>query len=143
MHRSSEYFNAAAMAMQFHIQTNNDLYNNKHTYCTLSHTTLTQITSAHTGQHLLVRIAVFEYTWICKAGHRLIVKYAKMIVKCEKEKLYSGVFRVTFFTFHTPFFIFRSISCQGRHVRQKSKDFVVYFFAALIKHEIRMKFESV
>ncbi len=31
------------------------------------------------------------------------------------------------------------ISHQGRHLRKRSKDFVVYFFALLIKHEIRMK----
>ncbi len=54
----------------------------------------------------------------------------------KKRKVYRKVFRVTFFEF-----AFR-ISHQGRHSRENSKDFVVYFFAALIKHEIRMKWET-
>ncbi len=37
-------------------------------------------------------------------GYTLIAKYAK---ECEKQKVYSGVFRFTFFTFHTSFFAFR------------------------------------
>ncbi len=44
--------------------------------------------------------------------------------------------------FCTTFFAFCSISRQGWHLCKKSKDFVVYFFAALIKHEIRMKCEK-
>ncbi len=39
-------------------------------------------------------------------------------------------------------FAFHSISRQGQHSHEKSKDFVVYFFTALIKHEIRMKSEK-
>ncbi len=38
-----------------------------------------------------------------------------------------------------PFF---RILWQGRHSCEKSKDFVVYFFAALIKREIRMKYKK-
>ncbi len=59
----------------------------------------------------------------------------------EKWKVYSGVFCITFFAFRKPFFAFR-ISCQGQHLREKSKDFVVYFFAALIKHKIHVKYEK-
>ncbi len=44
-----------------------------------------------------------------------------------------------YFEFYASFFAFRSILCQGQHLREKAKDFVVYFFAALIKHEIRME----
>ncbi len=42
--------------------------------------------------------------------------------------------------FCVPFF---RISHQEQHSRGNSKDFVVYFFAALIKHKIRMKCECV
>ncbi len=38
--------------------------------------------------------------------------------------------------------VFRNISRQGRHSREKSKDFVGYFFAALIEHKICMKCEK-
>ncbi len=58
------------------------------------------------------------------AGYTIIVKYAKMIAKCEKLKAYSGVFRITFFTFRAHFFTFRSILRQGRHSREKLKDFL-------------------
>ncbi len=47
-----------------------------------------------------------------------------------------------YFAFHAPFSVFH-ISHQGWHSREKSKDFVVYFFTVLIKHEIRMECESV
>ncbi len=58
-----------------------------------------------------------------------------MGVKCEKQKVYSGVFRATFFAFR--------ISRQDRHQRENSKDFMAYFFATLIKHDICMKCERV
>ncbi len=51
-----------------------------------------------------------------------------------KSKVYSEVFRATFFAFR--------ISHQGLHSRKNSKNLVVYFFAALIKHEIRQKCEK-
>ncbi len=41
-----------------------------------------------------------------QAGYTLIAKYAKMGAKCEKQKLYSGVLRETFFAFRAPFFAF-------------------------------------
>ncbi len=75
------------------------------------------------------------------AGYTLMAKYVKMGAKCEKQKVYSGVLYVTFFTFDNPFFAFR-ISQQGRHSHENLKDFAVYFFAALIKHEIRLKCEK-
>ncbi len=61
-----------------------------------------------------------------------------MGAKCDKRKVYREVFCVTLFVFHAPFFTLR-ISRQGRHLHENSKEFVVYFFVALIKHEIRLK----
>ncbi len=55
--------------------------------------------------------------------------------------MYSWVFRVTFFAFCAPFFAC-CISCCGWNLREKSKDFVVYFFAALMKHKIRVKYKK-
>ncbi len=56
-----------------------------------------------------------------------------------KKKLYSGVFCITFFVFcilqH-----FAPMQCQHSH--KKSKEFLVYFFPALIKHKICMKYEK-
>ncbi len=51
---------------------------------------------------------------------------------------------ITFFAFCAPVFAFHILqrSRQGRHLCEKSKDFVVYFFAALVKHEIHMKYEK-
>ncbi len=66
----------------------------------------------------------------------LIAKHAQTISKCEKQKVYSEVFHVIFFMSRVPFFTFR-ILCQGRYLCKKLKDFVIYFFAALLKHEIR------
>ncbi len=69
---------------------------------------------------------------------------AKMIAKCKKRKVHSGVFRITFFAFWTPFslFAFRNISHQSWHMCEKPKDFVVYFYTALIKHKIHIKYEK-
>ncbi len=40
----------------------------------------------------------------CNVGYTLIVKYVKMGAKCEKRKVYSGVFRATVFAVRAPFF---------------------------------------
>ncbi len=40
------------------------------------------------------------------------------------------------------FFAFRSTSCQGWHSSENSKNFMVNFFMALIKHEICLKCEK-
>ncbi len=76
-----------------------------------------------------------------KAGYTLIAKYAKMGAKFEKRKLYSRVSYATFSVFRVPFslFAFYSISRQGWHLGENLNDFIVYFFAALIKHEIHLK----
>ncbi len=37
------------------------------------------------------------------AGHTLIAKYAKTFMKCEKQKVFSEVFHVTFFAFCASF----------------------------------------
>ncbi len=46
-----------------------------------------------------------------------------------------------FFHVSRPFFTFHILR-QGLHLREKSKDLVVNFFAALIKHKIRIKYEK-
>ncbi len=76
-----------------------------------------------------------------KAGYTLIAKYAKMNAKCEKQKVHSRVFHVTFFAFHVPFFSFRILQhfVPGSAFVQKLKGFRGLFFAALVKHEIRLK----
>ncbi len=78
-----------------------------------------------------------------KAGYTLIVKYAKTIAK--NEKCIAVYFTSLFSRFASLFslFAFRSSSRQGWHLREKSKDFVPYFFAALKRHKIRIKYESV
>ncbi len=65
----------------------------------------------------------------------LIVKFTKRSQNVKNKKCIAEYFASLF-----SLFTFRSILCQSRHLREKSKDFVVYFFAALIKHEIRMKY---
>ncbi len=50
-----------------------------------------------------------------------------------------------FFSSYAPLFpllAFHSILRPGRHSHKKSKDFVVHFFTALIKHELCMKYEK-
>ncbi len=56
--------------------------------------------------------------------YTLIAKYAKTFTKCGKWKVYCGVFHVFFSHFALLFshFTFRSILCQDRHLREKSKD---------------------
>ncbi len=62
----------------------------------------------------------------------------------KNKKCVAGYFASLFSCFVSLFslFAFLSISYQGRHSPKKSKDFGVYFFAALIKHKIRMKCEE-
>ncbi len=59
----------------------------------------------------------------------------------KTKKCIAGYFAPLFFAFRVPYFAF-CILRQGWHSRKNSKDFVIYFFAALIKHEIRMKYEK-
>ncbi len=61
----------------------------------------------------------------------------KRLRNAKNKKCIVGYFASLF----SHFFAF-CISCQGQHARKKSKDFIVYFFAALIKHEICMKYEK-
>ncbi len=42
-----------------------------------------------------------------QVSYTLIAKYVKMNAKCEKQKVYSGVFCATFFLFCNLFFAFR------------------------------------
>ncbi len=63
-----------------------------------------------------------------EADYTLIAKYAKMGAKCEKRtKCIAGYFASLFLLFA---------------FRENSKDFVVYFFAALMKHGICLKCEK-
>ncbi len=59
----------------------------------------------------------------------------------RKMKVYSVVFRVIFFAFCASSFAF-CILRQDKHSCENSKDFVVYFFMALIEREIHMKCEK-
>ncbi len=73
-----------------------------------------------------------------REGHQQFVRLAihlsrNMGKHPRKMKVYNEVFCVTFFVFRAPFFAFHSILWQGQQSREKSKDFIVYFFAALIK----------
>ncbi len=85
------------------------------------------------GSSLFTSLGFVDFVNL-KAGYTLVTKYAKIGAKCEKWKVYSGVFCTTFFAFR--------ISHQGRHACENSKDFVVYFFAALIKHKIHLECEK-
>ncbi len=62
----------------------------------------------------------------------------------QKTKVLTWYFASLFsrFAFLFSLFVFHSISHQGWPSREKSKNFVVYFFTALIKHEIRMKYKK-
>ncbi len=55
-----------------------------------------------------------------------------------------GILCHFFFAFCASFFAFcvSQHFARGEHLREKSKDFLVYFFAALIKHEMRMKYKK-
>ncbi len=65
----------------------------------------------------------------CIAGH--FTHVLQNSTKCEKRKVYSGVFCVTF--------LFRTILHQGRHSRETSKRFHSLFFH---RHEIWMKYKK-
>ncbi len=64
-------------------------------------------------------------------------KFAKTIAKCKKQKVYSGVFRITFSEFYAAFFAF----CTGLIFVKKVKGFRGLFFCGINKirnlHEIR------
>ncbi len=66
---------------------------------------------------------------------------------CEKQDILRHFFRISWsfflhFTLLFSLFAFCNILYQDQHSCEKSKDFVVYFFAVLIKHEICMKYEK-
>ncbi len=99
----------------------------------------------NTSTHYSSSTAVFMKTEnIPEAGYTLFVKYEKTILKCKKRKWIARYFASLFSHFPSLFslFVFHSISRHGRHSCEKLKDLVVYFFAALIKHEIHMKYEK-
>ncbi len=56
--------------------------------------------------------------------------------------MHSRVFCVTFFCILCPFFFCFLPFVLGSAYAEKSKDFVVYFFVALIKLKIRVKYEK-
>ncbi len=62
----------------------------------------------------------------------------KLARNAKNERCIAGYFTLLF----SLFVVIRNISCQDWHSCEKSKDFVVYFFVALIKHEIRMQCEK-
>ncbi len=62
-----------------------------------------------------------------KAGYTLIAKYTRTITNCEKQKMYSGIFRVTFFAFCTPFLLF---SFRARvNMRTKNQKILWFIFS--------------
>ncbi len=69
-----------------------------------------------------------QYKLFCKAVYTLIAKYVQKIVK--NKKCIAEYFASLFSCFAAVFllFVFPSIWHQGRHLRKKSKDLVVYFF---------------
>ncbi len=69
------------------------------------------------------------------ASYTLLAKLHEMLTKHEKWKVYNSVFCITFFAF-------RMVLRQRRHSRETSKDFIVYFFVALMKCKIWMKYEK-
>ncbi len=75
-----------------------------------------------------------------KAGYTLIVKYAVTIAKCEKRKVYGGVFRVIFMGFTPRFSRFAAFRIRV-DIRAKVKGFCGLFFRDINKtenlHEIR------
>ncbi len=75
-----------------------------------------------------------------KAGYILIMKYVKMIVKCKKTK--SVQLGILSHSFGVSRLFFRFSYFAAFRAKEKSKDFLVYFFAALIKHKIHMKYEK-
>ncbi len=89
----------------------------------------------------LLNVSYKNYCTSSKVVYTLIVKYAKTIVKHEKEKLYSGVFCVTSFASLFLLFAFCSILYQGWHSCEKYKGFCGLFFRGINKtrnsHEIR------
>ncbi len=93
---------------------------------------------------LLSSSQVISGSSFSKASYALIAKYAKRGRNAKNKKCIAIISR-HFFSHFAPLFsllTFCSISRQGRHSWEKSKDFVVYFFAALIKYEICMKCEK-
>ncbi len=69
----------------------------------------------------------------------------RLIAKCEKQKMYSVVFRVTFFTSCALFFTFHFLQhfAPGSAFARKVKDFAVYFLGALIKTKFAWNMKSV
>ncbi len=59
------------------------------------------------------------------------MKYAKMIAKCEKQKVFSGVFRVTFFVFRASFFTSHFTTRSA--FTQKVNEFCGLFFRGINK----------
>ncbi len=86
--------------------------------------------------HCLARSA---HTWIPRPAVHLSQNRWKRSQNTKNKKCIARYF-ASFFVFRS-FFAFR-ISLQGWHLREKSKDLVVYFFTALIKHEIHMKYKK-
>ncbi len=72
-----------------------------------------------------------------KASYTLIAKYAKMGVKCEKWKVYGGVFRATFLHFAPLFSLFVPGSAFVRKLRRFHGLFFHSIKEAWNSHEMR------
>ncbi len=82
---------------------------------------------------------VFFHTFLRPAIH-LSQNMRKWARNAKNEKCITGCF-ASLFCVSRPFFAVR-ISHHGWHSREKSKNFVVDFFAAVMKHVIRVNCEK-
>ncbi len=89
------------------------------------------ITNVTYYQHSLGRLYTSQNMW-------------KRSRNVKNKKCVARYFASLFSCFAPLFllFAFHNILCQGWRLHEKSKHFVVYLFAALIKHEIHMKYEK-
>ncbi len=79
----------------------------------------------------IVDISYFEMCFAkTLAKYPRNAKYTKMAAKCEKRKVYSGVFCVIFFTFCAPFFVHFA---SGSAFTRKFKGFCGLFFRGINK----------
>ncbi len=99
------------------------------------------------NRHLLQNIIGIRYKTqqaFVRPAIRLSQNKRKWVRNVKNEKCVAEYFASLFshFALLFSFFAFCSILHQGQHSHENSKDFVVYFFAALIKTEICLKCEK-
>ncbi len=108
--------------------------------CQRKHYTLFVFRSIFAGLSIFLRLFANSVSWAIHLSQNM----RKWLRNAKNKKCMAGYF-VSLFSRFAPLlslFAFRSISHEGWHLCEKSMDFVVYLFAALIKHKIRMKYEK-